>query len=442
MAGLLTALRFVDEVVVAHAAGLLQRFSPLLFSTSPDDGANYGFWFLSPRQHVYEFLGLNAVFLTSLPFIYAVAKRRVHAVRAARSRSNSISGEQLLASAQRQMHHLQSHLASQIDHAKDAVSAGMEHARDAVTARVEEAREVVTARVEEAREVVTARVEEAREVVTARVEEARDAAHHLRQRIDAEARSQLDGALRSIDPSRPPSRRSGDDTRPPTLPWIWRAGVPLALLSSSWLITLQQKYAEGAGALWFMLQPCHMSAGLLAVLLATPRSWRARDLLFNVFFPMQWGAVLALAQPDLRTHTTALHVANFVAEHVLILAVPVYLARVREYRVLRGARLATAALAFLAVALYHSALLATLGVFSGVNLNYVLAPPPGPLEHLGRFYRLAMFAACAVLTLAMRFVVFEAALKVAHWFPPQVLRRAWARVFARRRSAGEKPKTE
>lgn len=51
----------------------------------------------------------------------------------------------------------------------------------------------------------------------------------------------------------------------------------------------------------FMLQPCHMSAGLLLLLLTNPnKNSVAANLLFNIYLHTQWGAIAALVFPDLR----------------------------------------------------------------------------------------------------------------------------------------------
>ncbi|ORZ37187.1 hypothetical protein BCR44DRAFT_1430642 [Catenaria anguillulae PL171] len=393
---LLSPLRFVDDVLIHHAAQFLQRVSPLLPGGSPAEAEYWGFWFLSPRQHVYEFVGLNAVFLAALPFIVSATRSRLRTAASiadnARRRA-SVTGESLLSS----VHLLHASL--------ERSARGLV---EEASARVQHAREVVNARVEEAKDAVHANVEASKDALNARMSEASALAMELAPPVgsDRESDSEDDedkGGITTTPAPTPAEYSSGSQLNlgssaaavpdhtyhphTPRLSWLPRAGIPLFLLSTSWLITFQQKYAEGA--LMFMLQPCHVSCVLLAVLLATPRKMRGRDLLFNLYFPIQWGAVLALVQPDLRTHTTVLHVGNFILEHVLIL-----------YRVLpKQTRWAVCSLSFVCMGLYHSALLATLGVFMGM---------------LGRGYRLAMFASAALLTVGMRFGVFELGMAVAN----------------------------
>ncbi|KAJ3368799.1 hypothetical protein GGF31_006086 [Allomyces arbusculus] len=374
----------LDNVLVTPVAAFIQRTSPLVHAGHVEESDYWGYWFLSPRQHVLEFVGLNAIFLSSLPFLLNSDRgRKVQA--------------QLMKTASRQMHLVQ----SRIDEASLAVQSKLDEASLAVQSKLDEASLAVQTRIDEASQAVQSTLDDMHTT-------AHQAVHDVSQRV---TESVHEASLRVSETANDLVNEPVCPT--PRLSWPWRVGVPQAMLITSWLITFHQKYHEGT--LFFMLQPCHMSAGLLAALLATPRSWQPRHLLFNLFTCAQWGAVLALAQPDLRTHKTPLHISNFIAEHVLILAVPIWLARTGEYSVVTSRRLMVALLAFVAVALYHSAGLAVLGVFSGVNLNYVLSPPPGPLAMFGKWYRLAMFFGAMVLTIGMRFIYMDGMLAAATW---------------------------
>lgn len=64
----------------------------------------------------------------------------------------------------------------------------------------------------------------------------------------------------------------------------------------------------------FMLQPCHMSAGLLLMTLCYPNKTSVvTNLLFNVYLHTQWGAIAALIFPDLRDHYLVGETFNFFA---------------------------------------------------------------------------------------------------------------------------------
>lgn len=63
-----------------------------------------------------------------------------------------------------------------------------------------------------------------------------------------------------------------------------------------------------------MLQPCHMSAGLLLLLLTNPnKSSITANLLFNIYLHTQWGAIAALIFPDLRDQYLIGETFNFFA---------------------------------------------------------------------------------------------------------------------------------
>ena len=72
-----------------------------------------------------------------------------------------------------------------------------------------------------------------------------------------------------------------------------------------------------------------------------------------------------------------------------------------------------ALMSFSFFALYHSAVLSSMALFHGQNLNYLLMPPPGPLQWFGRWYRPVMYAFCVFLTMSRYFLVEL----VIQWLP-------------------------
>jgi hypothetical protein len=64
----------------------------------------------------------------------------------------------------------------------------------------------------------------------------------------------------------------------------------------------------------FMLQPCHMSAMLLLVVMAWPKkSSPIPNILFNIYLHTLWGTIAALLFPDLRDHYLLGETFNFFA---------------------------------------------------------------------------------------------------------------------------------
>eukprot|EP00020_Sapocribrum_chincoteaguense_P009093 CAMPEP_0170744852 /NCGR_PEP_ID=MMETSP0437-20130122/7996_1 /TAXON_ID=0 /ORGANISM="Sexangularia sp." /LENGTH=319 /DNA_ID=CAMNT_0011083563 /DNA_START=32 /DNA_END=989 /DNA_ORIENTATION=+ len=174
------------------------------------------------------------------------------------------------------------------------------------------------------------------------------------------------------------------------------------LLVLSLLLQLCFKLAEGADPagplsfdvdVLFALQPCHVSGSLYAAALLTlDEAWG--EWLFNVSLHYLYGTVLAMAVPD----TSALHrfgeVEAFWIHHILVLLAPLYLLFRRRYTWHSGLGPWKTAVAF--ALLFHNLVQLPLALLSGVNINYMLIPPPGqPL--VGRFYRFFMGSFQAVI---------------------------------------------
>jgi uncharacterized membrane protein YwaF len=136
----------------------------------------------------------------------------------------------------------------------------------------------------------------------------------------------------------------------------------------------------------FALQPCHVSGTLYALSLLTTNEERG-EWTFNVSLHYLYGTLLAMAVPD----TAALHrfgeVEAFWIHHVLVLLAPLYLLARRRYTWHAGAGPWKTAVAL--ALLFHNLVQLPFALASGVNVNYMLVPPPGqPL--VGRFYRFFM----------------------------------------------------
>lgn len=88
--------------------------------------------------------------------------------------------------------------------------------------------------------------------------------------------------------------------------------ILFASLLGSFSLTLAHKIIRKNKL--FMLQPCHMSAGLLLLIMADPnKSSVVTNLLFNIYLHTQWGAIAALIFPDLRDQYLIGETFNFFA---------------------------------------------------------------------------------------------------------------------------------
>ncbi|KAI8980509.1 TMEM164 family-domain-containing protein [Pilobolus umbonatus] len=185
----------------------------------------------------------------------------------------------------------------------------------------------------------------------------------------------------------------------------------IATLAGSFTLTLIHKIARKNKL--FMLQPCHMSAGLLLLTLCNPnKSNVAANLFFNIYLHTQWGAIAALIFPDLRDHYLIGETFNFFAEHILILIAPVYMIYSGRYLVLPVSRHLTF-LSFFIYSFFHSPLLHLCAIKSGLNLNYLFSPPPiDILLKIGKGYRVALYATALGAMFTTRYGLVEGILSV------------------------------
>ena len=200
--------------------------------------------------------------------------------------------------------------------------------------------------------------------------------------IKTERRSQIDKALKSFKPRSSLS-----------------LGEVLALFATLSSVSLRaiHLYNRGPANVIFLLQPCHLYAFTLCTLPLLPQRSFLPHFLFNVMIYILWGAMLAVIFPDLRDYAQLFELENFWIEHALVLILPIYFVVTKKYQLFPFS-LSFAFTSWVAFALYHSAILCTAALTVGKNLNYMLAPPPGPLEYFGDAYRAVMFTFCIFLT--------------------------------------------
>ncbi|KAK3810775.1 MAG: TMEM164 family-domain-containing protein [Benniella sp.] len=182
----------------------------------------------------------------------------------------------------------------------------------------------------------------------------------------------------------------------------------LILLAASLLTTAFQKWIRGG--MLYLLQPCHMSALMLITVLAGPKDKKWPHILLNIYFHIMWGTMLALLSPDLRDYSLVFEVENFYIEHYLLILVPIYMIWSNRY-VIWPVSMNVALMSFSLFALYHSFILSSMALLKGQNLNYLLVPPPGPLQAFGKWYRPAMYVFCSLLTMT-RYILIEVVIQL------------------------------
>ncbi|KNE57352.1 hypothetical protein AMAG_03072 [Allomyces macrogynus ATCC 38327] len=191
-----------------------------------------------------------------------------------------------------------------------------------------------------------------------------------------------------------------------------RSKVDLALVAVLAASLALVWYHKGnSGTRIFLLQPCHVSMVTLIIMMLWSPMSSVPHVVFNVYLHTMWGTLLAIFSPDLRDNKQFLEVENFWFEHYALLITPLiitYNNRLVAFPASRDLALAS----FLFKALYHSFVLAPVSLRSGNNLNYLLMPPPGPLQWFGELYRLVMYLFCCLLTFATRYVLAEVVLRI------------------------------
>jgi len=200
----------------------------------------------------------------------------------------------------------------------------------------------------------------------------------------------------------------------------WRVGVPAAargaaakgggalalldgLLSATTLVcscfTVWYKLqpdCAGRIRLAYILQPCHLSNLVLVALAgALAAGWGERvSPLFEVYLCTVFGAVFALAAPDVRGLHLPLELEHFVVQHVLLLALPcVWIAR-RRFHLFEDWR--SWVCCWAGMTLVHWDVFQPVCWLTGHNVNYMMVPPEGFVGRAGKAYRPFMIAFCLV----------------------------------------------
>ncbi|KJE90020.1 hypothetical protein CAOG_001402 [Capsaspora owczarzaki ATCC 30864] len=181
-------------------------------------------------------------------------------------------------------------------------------------------------------------------------------------------------------------------------------------------------YKTVRGHLLFLLQPCHIFSVLLLLLCFWPEKSLKRHVLFHIHIHCLWGALLALVFPDFRDYGMYLEIHFFIMQHLALVIVPLVWVYTGRFPLVSmyGRGFSVTIFAFFVHALYHSFVLASLALYTGNNLNYLMSPPTGILESFGSFYRPVMYAFCLVLTIIVRFVVIGTAAKLLRSKPVDV----------------------
>jgi len=151
----------------------------------------------------------------------------------------------------------------------------------------------------------------------------------------------------------------------------------------------------------FLLQPCHVLNLLMIIVFMKPAGSRTGTLLFNVYLQCFFSPLLGMFAADRSCYKLRFELANWFAQHFLLIMFPVYCIATDRFHIIKGLRFFV--FGFSIEALFHFVILVPASIASGMNLNYVLCPPSGLLSQFGAWYRVVMTLFSLVLAFVCRF---------------------------------------
>lgn len=177
---------------------------------------------------------------------------------------------------------------------------------------------------------------------------------------------------------------------------------PLALRLLTFVVVALQFYykAQGySGKMYFWVMPCNMNWLLLFALSFYPGlSWSASHLLLQMCVSFSGLAVIALLVPDTSDLVLPFEVPYFFISHALLSIYPFYFVATGQISTLppvTGPKqhavleyfLVWWSIACSTFGLFYFGIVTPLSVYSGINLNYMLSPPPNQDVLIGPWYR-------------------------------------------------------
>ena len=186
------------------------------------------------------------------------------------------------------------------------------------------------------------------------------------------------------------------------------------IIGACFVLQIVYKLAGYPGKLYMMLMPCntiwimHFLHAFLPGLSANSRHVLSQLSITYVGLP-----VVAIATPDLSDLTLPFEVEYFFINHAFLLVFPIYwvssgrvslLPSTNKNETTLGNFAMWYAFACACFALFYFALVTPVAIYSGINLNYMLSPPPNPGDVVsGPNFRLMSIGWCATLFFLFRF---------------------------------------
>jgi len=185
------------------------------------------------------------------------------------------------------------------------------------------------------------------------------------------------------------------------------------LIGICFTLQIVYKLAGYPGKLYMMLMPCNVIWCLHFAHAFVPMSPNARHVLVQLCITYVGLPVVAIATPDLSDLTLPFEIEYFFLNHALLLVFPMYWICSAKVSMLPLAKRGESVLgnfvkwysmACAIFALFYFVFVTPVAVYSGLNLNYMLSPPPNPGNVIsGESFRLMSIGCCGALFFIMRF---------------------------------------
>jgi len=185
------------------------------------------------------------------------------------------------------------------------------------------------------------------------------------------------------------------------------------------------------GKILFMAMPCNMLWSIWALLCFGPLTLQTRHVMYQLIIPYTSLAIVAIATPDVSDLKMWMEVPFFFLMHGALLAYPLYFLASGRISVLPldGSVVSNFLIWWLLscayFALFYFGVGLPLSLVSGINLNYMLSPPPSPGDVIsGPNFRLQSTLCCTVAFFLIQFLatalsVLGSAVNKSFWISPK-----------------------
>lgn len=196
-------------------------------------------------------------------------------------------------------------------------------------------------------------------------------------------------------------------------------------------LNLLYKYFGYDGKLYFLTMPCHTNWAMAIILCFYPNlSSHASNIICQIWIGMAGLTIVAIAEPDLSDLTLPFEVPYFFIHHFVLLLYPFYYLVFGKITLLPlplplplpqqestlSCFMKWWMLTSTIFSLFYVTIVTPLCMYSGLNLNYMMSPPPTPGNFInGSNYRLQSAACVFIVFWIMRFIATCVEFCIRYW---------------------------